>query len=78
MKKKYFEVYILYVLWELGFENEFNRFLLFGYDTGARHVTGNSTYSARTKHIVLRLIFSMELVRGGQVRPLYSDPKPGG
>lgn len=45
------------MLSELGFEKGFNSVPLFRDNTGARNVAGNSTYSARTKHIALRFFF---------------------
>ena len=58
---------------EFGFEIEFNSVPLFGDNTGALHVIGNSTYRARTKHIALRLLFLKELVRDGKIT-LYHIP----
>ena len=35
--------------------------------TDALHVSGNSTYSSRTKHIALSFFFLRELVKGGKI-----------
>lgn len=60
-------IYVINMLSELGFEKEVNSVPLFGDDTGALHVFGNSTYSARTKHIALRFFFLKELIRDGKL-----------
>ena len=40
---------------------------LFGDNTEALHIAGNSTYSSRTKHIALRFFYMKELVKDGKI-----------
>ena len=47
-------VYLSNMMAELGFETLFESVPLFGDNTGALHIAGNSTYNSRTKHIALR------------------------
>ena len=63
------------VLSEPGLENEFNSVTLFGDNAGALHVAGNSTYSARTKDIALRIFFLKELVRDCKTNSTIFRPK---
>ena len=43
-------VYLSNMMTELGFGKRFPSVPLFVDNTGALHITGNSTYSSRTKH----------------------------
>lgn len=60
-------VYLSNVTTELTFGKLLNSAPLFGDNTGALrvHVTGNSTYSSRTKHIALRFFFFLKAVTKG-------------
>lgn len=58
-------VYLSNMMTELGFGKLLNSAPLFGDNTGALHVTGNSTYSSRTKHIALRFFFFKRVTKDG-------------
>ena len=45
---------------ELGFDTRFDSVPLYLDNTSALHVTGNSTYSRRVKHVALRYFFVQE------------------
>ena len=59
-------MYLSSMMVELGFGKLFESVPLFGDNTGALHIAGNSTYSSRTKHIALRFIFLNEQVKDGE------------
>ena len=59
-------IYIMNMLSELGFENEFNCVPLLRDNAGALHIAGNSICSARTKYTALRLLILKVLVRDGK------------
>ena len=50
-------VYLSNVIAELGFGKPFESVPLFGDNTGALHIAGNSTYSSTMKHIALRFFY---------------------
>ena len=50
---------------EVEFEKLLESVSLFGDNTGALHITGNSTYSSRTIHIAVRFFHLKELVKDG-------------
>ena len=63
-------VYLSNFLKELTFKN-FNSVPISCDSTGALTVAGNSTYTARTKHIALRFFFIRELVKEGRITLHY-------
>ena len=60
-------VYLSNMMAELGFGKLFESVPLFGDNTGALHIAGNSTYSSRTKHIALRFFYLKELIKDGKI-----------
>ena len=60
-------VYLSNMMAELGFGKLFESVPLFGDNTGAVHIAGNSTYSSRTKHIALRFFYLKEQVKDGKI-----------
>ena len=60
-------VYLFNTMTELGFGKLFNSVPLFVDSTDALLITGNSTYSSRTKHIALRFFFLKELIKEGRI-----------
>ena len=60
-------VFLSNMMVELGFRKLFESVPLFGDNTGALHVTGNSTYSSYTKHIALRSFCLKELAKGNKI-----------
>ena len=60
-------VYLSSMFAELGFGKLFESLPLFGDNTGAVRIAGNSTYSSRTKHIALRFVYLKELVKDGNI-----------
>ena len=57
-------VYLSNMIDELGFGKRFDCVPRFFDNTSALRITGNNTYSSRTKHIALRFFF---LVKGGTI-----------
>ena len=57
----------IYMMTELGFEKLFESVPLFGDNTGALHIAGNSTYSPRTKHTALRFFYLKKLIKNGKI-----------
>ena len=60
-------VYLSNMMAELGFGKRFESASLFGDNTGALHIAGNTAYSSRTKHIALRLFYLKGLVKDGRI-----------
>ena len=58
-------VYLSNMKAKLGFGRLFESVLLFGDNTAALHIAGNSPYSSHTKHIALRFFYVVELVKDG-------------
>ena len=65
-------VYLSNMMAELGFGKLFESVPLFGDNTGALHIAGNSTYSSRTEHIALRFLL---LEGASQGRQNYHPPR---
>ena len=55
------------MMMELGFTEEFRSVPVYIDNTSALHVSGNRTFSPRTKHIALRYFFVQDLVKEGKV-----------
>ena len=60
-------VYLSNMMTELGFGKLFAGVPLFGDNTGALHISGNSNYSSRTKHVALSFFHLKELVKDGKI-----------
>ena len=60
-------VYLSKMMAALGFGKLFESVPLFGDNTEALDIAGNSTYSSRTKHIALRFFCLKELVKDGEI-----------
>ena len=56
---------------ELGFGSEFSSATLYIDNTSTRNVTGNQTFSARTKHVALRFFYIHELVKEQKISIHY-------
>ena len=64
-------VYLSNMMAELGVGKLFESVPLFGDNTGALHIAGNSTYRSCTKHIVLRCFYLKGLVKDGKITIHY-------
>ena len=60
-------VYLSNIMADLRFGKLFESVPLFVDNTGALHIAGNITYSSRTKHTALRLIFFKVQVKDGKI-----------